>query len=268
MADCVILNPNAGGAETVEAARADLAALDLEICTCGSAEEAEELAANAARRDAARVFVAGGDGSVNAAVNGLMRVNNGRTALGVLPAGTGNDFARSIDLPLKIAEAVKGIGNLVPRKADVLDVTLDGEKMWALNVVTGGFSGHMHELLTDEVKKRWGPLAYLRVGVSAASDPPVYAVKLTVCDHDGPPHTARARVHNLILANGRYAGGGFVAAPGRRPLRRHPRRHRRTRHGVRRRVPRPRRPPRHRPTRRRLHRKRRRPRLEGALAGT
>lgn len=213
MPDCVILNPHAGSADTIESLADRLSGMGLQICRSESSEEAADIAEKAAKDGSERVFSAGGDGSANAIVNGLMRVPDRRTALGILPAGTGNDFARSLGVELDVSEAIDQIGQLRPRLADVLRCTLDGAVVHALNVVIAGFSGQMHAIVTDELKKRWGPLAYLRAGAEAAADARTYQMDLTIEPQLGKIHRASAELHNLIIANGRYAGGGFTAAP-------------------------------------------------------
>jgi len=54
---------------------------------------------DAVRNGANRIVVAGGDGSIHEAVNGLMR-SGGSAALGIIPTGTGNDFAKACAIPL------------------------------------------------------------------------------------------------------------------------------------------------------------------------
>ena len=69
------------------------------------------------------IVVAGGDGSVHEAVNGIMRASNS-AALGVIPTGTGNDFAKACDIPLNWEHATQLLGDRInarqtPRKIDV-----------------------------------------------------------------------------------------------------------------------------------------------------
>src|SRR3712207_7547394 len=61
----------------------------------------EDLAATLGRCEGRPIVVAGGDGSLHAVVNGLYRVSELRsTRLGLVPLGTGNDFARGVGIPL------------------------------------------------------------------------------------------------------------------------------------------------------------------------
>ena len=72
---------------------------------------------------AKRVVVAGGDGSVHEAVNGILR-SDSDAALGVIPTGTGNDFAKACDIPLNWEHATRLLADRIaaagtPRKIDV-----------------------------------------------------------------------------------------------------------------------------------------------------
>ena len=60
----------------------------------------------AASAGADRIIVAGGDGSVHEAVNGILR-SSSQTALGVIPTGTGNDFAKACSIPLHWEDATR-----------------------------------------------------------------------------------------------------------------------------------------------------------------
>src|SRR5688500_3462979 len=71
----------------------------MEIVMTTGARDGEEAAAQAVRDGCDRVFVAGGDGTLNEVVNGLMSEGAlGRVPIGLLPLGTGNDFARMLHL--------------------------------------------------------------------------------------------------------------------------------------------------------------------------
>jgi diacylglycerol kinase (ATP) len=61
---------------------------------------------------AARIVVAGGDGSVHEAVNGIMRAS-GTAVLGVIPTGTGNDFAKACDISLNWEHATRLLGDRI-----------------------------------------------------------------------------------------------------------------------------------------------------------
>jgi len=82
----------------------------------------ERLASEQAAAGAGRLIVAGGDGSVHEVVNGILKVA-GKAALGLIPIGTGNDFAKATDTPLdwkiaasRLAERLRD--GVPPRTAD------------------------------------------------------------------------------------------------------------------------------------------------------
>jgi diacylglycerol kinase (ATP) len=81
-----------------------------------------ELSQKLAEEGCPLVVAAGGDGTVNEVINGLMqaRVNgSGRPALGVLPVGRGNDFAYGVDIPLDLDEACKVLAQNVHCSIDI-----------------------------------------------------------------------------------------------------------------------------------------------------
>ncbi|HEV2636614.1 MAG TPA: diacylglycerol kinase family protein [Actinocrinis sp.] len=107
-ADCVLLvNPTSGKGRGLAYGRRAEAVLTaggrtVETVVGRSAAEAVDLAARAIGRGAGMLVVVGGDGMVNAA---LPLVAGTGTALGLIPAGTGNDTARFLGLPLQDPEA-------------------------------------------------------------------------------------------------------------------------------------------------------------------
>ena len=119
----VIVNPVAAGGRgaavgrrTVQALRAATPAL--EVGTTTAAGDAEALAAEWARaHPSGIVLVVGGDGTLHEAVNGLLRDGSVTAGLGVVPAGTGNDFARSTGTPLDPDAAVECLAGFLRRRA-------------------------------------------------------------------------------------------------------------------------------------------------------
>src|SRR6188472_1992102 len=99
----VIVNPAAGTADDrspVETARQELTAAGhvVDVRQTAAQGDAERLSSEAAAHGADLVVAAGGDGTLNAVVNGVASVRDAlsRCAIGLLPCGTGNDFARSL----------------------------------------------------------------------------------------------------------------------------------------------------------------------------
>ncbi|HET7789221.1 MAG TPA: diacylglycerol kinase family protein [Gemmatimonadales bacterium] len=94
----IILNPAASGGAAARCADAVVRAFrtagwNVELARTGGPGDGARLAADASRAGVPRVVALGGDGTVHDVANGLLSAR-GTTALGVLPAGTGNDFAK------------------------------------------------------------------------------------------------------------------------------------------------------------------------------
>jgi diacylglycerol kinase (ATP) len=205
---CVILNPAAGSAENTEALRGKFARLgSCEIQTTAQPGDAQRFARRAVAEGCELIIAAGGDGTLNEVVNGIAEENS-QCRVGIVPLGTGNDFARSIGLPAKVDECVEIIARGQTKPIDLVRVTSD-QVRYFVNVSAGGFSGLVDEKLTPEIKKTWGPLAYLRG--AAAALPELRAYKTTIAFDDA--ETIAMNLYNVIIANGRYVAGGIPVAP-------------------------------------------------------
>ncbi len=215
MRTCVLLNPNAGSVD--DAARIEAAlgqGAGIEVRRTEAAGDAERLAAEAVDEGFELVVAAGGDGTLNEVVNGLA-AGFGRTRLGILPLGTGNDFARTIGVPadLEQALAVLAAGRLWRidvGRVEVQDAeTAAAVRRYFVNVSAGGFAGEMNERMDDDVKSRWGPLAYLRTALEAFADRKGYETKLTL---DGS-EVLCLPTYNVVVSNARYVAAGIPVAP-------------------------------------------------------
>ncbi|HET8538700.1 MAG TPA: lipid kinase [Anaeromyxobacter sp.] len=155
-------------------------------------------------RGAARVVVAGGDGTISAAAGVLAGTG---AALGVLPLGTANDFARSLRIPsdLDRACAVVARGEVRP-----VDVAFAGRRPF-LNAASAGASSAAARRLTPGLKRRAGALAYPVAAAGAARAGP-FEARL---EADGA--VLEGWAVELVVGNGRYRGGGRLVAPRARP---------------------------------------------------
>ena len=191
----LILNPKARS-EKADGARRFIMdhAGRFAIYASNSAEEAEELAAAIAAAGEPVVIAAGGDGTLNAVVKGLA---GKKTALGILPTGTMNVFARELGLPvdqLKLAFEVIDKGNQV----DVDLFTMNEAPFVQMAGV--GFDAQVIEETKWEAKKALGPLAYLISAMKVLGDKPP---KMTVHFDEGHVEEGVA----VLVGNGSLYGG-------------------------------------------------------------
>lgn len=208
----IIWNPNSGSAARCTDLLDELRARsDVQVFLSRSREHARELAA-AAVDESDLVIAAGGDGSINAVIPVLVETRT-TTPFGVIPLGSGNDFARNLEMPLDPRQAVEQLLSAdLDRDSidlDLVEGTFDNYQTSYVNMATGGNSGDVLNLLDDEVKQRWGPLCYLRGAVDVLSDLQVYSTTARI---DGEQFTDLPLL-NILVANGRCTGGGLNVAP-------------------------------------------------------
>lgn len=113
----------------------------------------------AAAEDADLVIVAGGDGTLNCAINALSE-RLGDLVFGLIPMGTGNDLARTLELPSDAAEA---LGVALKGEERTLDVCLAsgaGVERLFVNASIGGYPVQVSEGVDDRLKRMIGSPAY------------------------------------------------------------------------------------------------------------
>ncbi len=207
----LITHADAGNSDELGAALEVLRAkASVEVCETSNPGELDGVLHRAGSRP---IVVAGGDGSLHAVVATLHRRNDlaGKT-LGLLPLGTGNDFARSVEIPLDAAEAAEALLESTPRPMDLIVDEL-GEIV--VNNVHVGASA-MASLTGATWKERLGPvglglLAYPVGAALTAVRPPFLRLRIEV---DGEVVADMDR-HVLMVAvgNGTSVGGGAGITP-------------------------------------------------------
>lgn len=148
-----------------------------------------------------RLLVAGGDGSLHLAVARLNALGLlDEVVVGLLPLGTGNDFARGLQLPLDPVEAARAYRHTSPRRLDLL-VSDRGDTI--VNAVHAGL-GAAAARRSEGLKTRLGPLAYPLGAVIAGVAEAGYELDVTV---DGEVvHSGSTLM--VGVANGPCIGGG------------------------------------------------------------
>lgn len=206
-----IINPTAGsglankvGAQIIERLRSD--PCDYTVSYTEGVGHATGLARTAAERGVQTVVAVGGDGTVCETARGLFGT---QTALGVIPAGTGNDVARMLHTPKKPWEAVEFILTHPARK---LDAGLVNDMLF-LNVCGTGFDVCVLDYALAAKKYVRGMLPYLWGVICAIF---AYRPVEATFEVDGG-ETETRQVLLLAVANGRYAGGGMDIAPASMP---------------------------------------------------
>lgn len=175
--------------------------------------QAMKLAEAAALTGFDRVVAMGGDGTVHQVINGLMRVNTAqRPALGVVPLGSGNDFAFASKISMDAEVAMRQVlqGQIQP--IDVGQITDDkGRRSYFINSA-GMFLDAAINMESHRIQRMHGFFMYLMAALRS------------MVHHLAPTHvriTADGQVYDrhlllLTLGNGPREGGGFVTSPAAR----------------------------------------------------
>ena len=163
--------------------------------------DAEGLAREAAAVGVDVVVAGGGDGTVNEIVNGL---DGSDVALGIVPLGTANDFARQTGIPLDVDHAMDVILQHEPRS---IDTAMLNDRRF-LNVSSGGVGAEATAETPAEAKEALGMLAYAITGVRKLVDLEPRRARFTA-----PGLDLDTEFLLFAVGNGRTAGGGTIITP-------------------------------------------------------
>ncbi|HSH59272.1 MAG TPA: YegS/Rv2252/BmrU family lipid kinase [Acidimicrobiales bacterium] len=156
------------------------------------------------------LVIAGGDGSLHFAVQRLWdRGELGKVIMGLVPLGTGNDFARGLGLPLDPLEAAAVAAAVEPRR---LDVVVGDDGGVVVNVAHAGLGARAAED-AKALKARLGPVAYPVGALIAAVRDKGWRLEVSV---DGKPVGGDAELM-VGVGNGKTIGGGTPLCPDAAP---------------------------------------------------
>lgn len=158
---CLLVNPRAGRGQAAEVAGLVAMALrsrgiSVTVPPCGSAAAVRAAAAEAVRRGDRGVVVVGGDGMCHLVIQ---EIAGTAAALGVVPAGTGNDFALALGLPADVQAAATALADTLEcEQLRHVDLGRSGQRWWA-SVLCAGFDSAVNDRAN---RMRWphGPRRY------------------------------------------------------------------------------------------------------------
>jgi YegS/Rv2252/BmrU family lipid kinase len=185
--------------------------------------EALRLAAAATRRGVDRIVVAGGDGTIGEVVTGVLQASSEvepslgvsrRPTLGLLPMGSGQDLARTLELPLRLEPALELIASGITRELDAARVELrDAQgaplERYLLGQASAGLAAETVRRVGRQSKRMGARLGFLVGSVTAIFAHRPHALRIEV---DGE-EIYEGLISLVVAANGRYFGAGMQVAP-------------------------------------------------------
>jgi YegS/Rv2252/BmrU family lipid kinase len=209
---CVIFNPTAKGEKARRFRRhLDTIGAECALKQTAAAGGARPLAAEAIREGFDTVVAAGGDGTLNEVLNGIGDVPDGfeRVRLGVLPLGTVNVFAKEIGLPMELNRAWQTLRQGREARIDLPGVSCAVnsvvERRYFAQLAGAGLDARAIELVDWQLKKKFGPLAYVWAGVVALRG---QASQITAANGK-----ELATGELVLVGNGRFYGGKYRLFP-------------------------------------------------------
>lgn len=174
-----------------------------------------ELARRAADEGATLLVVVGGDGSVNEVVNGI--AGRDGVELALLARGTGWDFVRTYGIPRTPAGVARTALHGETRTIDLGRVTYrswsdEEATAWFANVASAGMSGAIAKRANETSKALGGKVSYALATLAVFARWQNGEVRVDV---DGT--VREGRMEDVVVANGRYFGGGMKICPGAEP---------------------------------------------------
>ncbi len=203
----VIVNPTAGNGYAVKVSEKITEHLknnnvEHKIYFTEYKKHATELAKQSVANNVETVLCVGGDGTAFEIVGGL---SGSKTALGLIPAGTGNDFIKTLKTP---SDPVEALENILVTKPKALDLGKANNNIF-LNVSGTGFDVMVLDYAEKAKKYVRGLLPYLYGIINTIIHHEPYKLKITL-DND---KVIEGEYLVCAVANGRYFGGGIKIAP-------------------------------------------------------
>lgn len=181
---------------------------------------AVDIAKEAAMQERPVVVSVGGDGSIHEVACGLMQAReagHAKTKLGIIGAGTGGDYRRTLGLENRLDRYCEAIASGKTRAMDIGKfsyVTHKGEKAssYFINILSVGMGGLIDQLVAQSSRSMGGTMAYLSASVRGLIQSQVGHLKCKIWREDAcREETIESRT--IAICNGRFFGSGMQVAP-------------------------------------------------------
>lgn len=158
----------------------------------------------------ALIVAVGGDGTLNEVVKGLVNTGN-HLPVGYIPTGSGNDFARSLHLPLTIEASIQNIlETKEPSSLDLLIGSSEDLNIVAVNSIGFGIDGMViYKIDQTKNKQTIGKFSYLASVLSAYFSQKTFPLKIVA---EGKTHTYSEALL-IVCTNNKFFGGGIPIHP-------------------------------------------------------
>lgn len=212
----VIVNPRAGGGYASRVWNDVRSAVEqtfgaVEVAITPTAQAVYDAVEEAVNDSVERVLSIGGDGTNHVVINAIMHAQIHHPAhafvYGMLPAGTGRDWARGVGMPLNPRDALRHIARKEPRPIDVGVARFDDTTEYFLNISSVGISNDIVQRVEDaEPRRPWTYLKAVVAGILRYEPEPV-----TI--HVDGELWYEGKIYVVAIANGTTFGQGMIIAP-------------------------------------------------------
>jgi diacylglycerol kinase (ATP) len=196
------------------------AVADAEVFETRSRNDAWSLASKAVERQTDLILAAGGDGTIYQVLNGILQgreKHRDLPAMGVLPVGTGNDFAKALKMPSDAAATARVVKNFVCKPFDIGKVQYTTEQgsnstRYFINVADIGMGPQVVEKVMKSGRPFGVGMAYYKSILST-----FFTYTPMTIRAKAPAWEWESKMRTFAVANGQYYGDGLCIAPDAKP---------------------------------------------------
>jgi YegS/Rv2252/BmrU family lipid kinase len=217
----VVLNPASAGGRTLRRWPATMHALrsagvSFEVHRTAGPGDATHTVRAALESGRRTIVAVGGDGTLNEVVNGFFDAAGapigGDAKLALLPSGTGGDFRRAVGIPSDLTAAARLIAIGSVRHIDAGRIEFaGGDRRFFINIADCGMGGEVVARVNRNTYKGGGARGSAIFLGTSLTTLLRYALRHARIEIDGM--LIERDVRSVVIANGRYFGGGMRVAP-------------------------------------------------------